>query len=98
MGENAWWTNNGLRIAGGMLDKLKYIAVYRTAPTSAITHWAEIKQIEPYGEGNAYRLIFKGPAKEFKRQIGIKSRKYAPQNSRYTNFQKLKEAKDVSEL
>jgi hypothetical protein len=47
-----------IRIADGMLDEIKFIATYQTAPVSAITHYAPVAQIEPYGEGGKYRLVF----------------------------------------
>ena len=39
-----------------MLDKIKYIAAYRTQPVSAITHYAPVSRIEPYGEGGKYKV------------------------------------------
>ena len=93
--QNGWWA---IRISGGMLDKLRYIAAYRVAPKSAITHWAEIKQIEPYGNEGKYKLVFKGSAQELKKPIGIQTRRNALQGPKYTNFQRLMQAKDVSEL
>jgi hypothetical protein len=44
MGEDRWYK---VRIHGSMIPKLKYAAVYRVAPTSAITHVAPISSIEP---------------------------------------------------
>jgi hypothetical protein len=44
MGEDRWYK---VRIHGRMIPKLKYAAVYRVAPTSAITHVAPISSIEP---------------------------------------------------
>ena len=96
VGKSVW---HAIRISGGMLNKLRYIAAYRTHPTSAITHWAEIKQIEPYGNEGKYKLIFKEPAKKLSKPVKNKEpKKNALQGHRYTNFQKLKQAKDVSEL
>ncbi|MBI2677259.1 MAG: hypothetical protein HYX28_00600 [Candidatus Koribacter versatilis] len=43
-GQNCWYE---IRIAAEKLDKIKYIAVYRTAPVSAITHFAPVHHIEP---------------------------------------------------
>ena len=59
--ENCW---HAIRISGGMLDKIKYIAAYQTSPTTAITHFAPVDRIEPYGESGKYRLVFAKPATE----------------------------------
>jgi hypothetical protein len=47
IGENCWYS---VRIAAGSTPKIEHIAVYQTAPVSAITHIAEVQSIEPYGE------------------------------------------------
>ena len=47
LGENVWYA---IRIGGGMLSRIKYIAAYQSAPIRAITHYATVKQIEPYGD------------------------------------------------
>ena len=44
LGEDCWYA---IRISGGMLDKIKYIAAYQTQPVSAITHYAAVDRIEP---------------------------------------------------
>lgn len=59
LGENCWYA---IRIAGGKLTQIKYIAAYQTQPISAITHYAPVDRIEPYGEGGKYRVIFSEPA------------------------------------
>ncbi len=60
LGENAW---HAIRISGGMLPKIKYIAAYQSQPVSAITHVAPVAQIEPYDDSGKYKLIFSEPAK-----------------------------------
>jgi hypothetical protein len=60
LGENAW---RAIRISGGMIPKIKYIAAYQSQPVSAITHVAPVKLIEPYGDSGKYKLIFSEPAK-----------------------------------
>jgi hypothetical protein len=60
LGEDCWYA---IRISGGMLDKIKYIAAYQTQPVSAITHYAPVDRIEPYGEGGKYKLVFSMKAK-----------------------------------
>jgi hypothetical protein len=95
IGENSWYA---IRIAGGMLDKIKYIAAYQSQPISAITHYAPVERIEPYGEEGKYKLIFSEKA----RPIGpIPFADAAPgtmQGPRYTTFEKLQNAKKVSDL
>ncbi len=96
LGENAWWA---IRISGGMLEKIKYIAVYRTAPVSAITHFAFVDRIEPYGEEGKYKLLFSEPAKELERQIPFEnSPQGLMQAPKYTNFEKFKTAQKIVDL
>jgi hypothetical protein len=65
---------------------------------SAITHWAEVDRIVPYGEDGKYRLIFKGKAKS----IGPIPFGAAPsgtmQGPRYTTLKKLMGAKNITEV
>ena len=58
MGEKRW---RAIHIAGGKLQRIRYIAVYQTKPVSAVTHYAAVEKIEPYGEGGKYQLIFSAP-------------------------------------
>ena len=60
LGEDCW---HAIRISGGMLEKIKYIAAYQSQPVSAITHYAPVDRIEPYGEGGKYKLVFSMKAK-----------------------------------
>lgn len=93
---NAWWQ---IRISVSMLDKIKYIAAYRTAPVSAITHVAEVDRIERYKDTNKYILYFKEPAKEIPHIELDKDKKgVAPQASRYTNYARLMSATKLSEV
>jgi len=95
LGENCWYA---IRISGGMLDKIKYIAAYQTQPISAITHYAPVDHIEPYGEGGKYKLIFSEKAKEMPSiPIGDAARG-AMQGPRYTTFSKLAKAKKLTDL
>jgi hypothetical protein len=95
IGENAWWA---IRISGGMIPKIKYIAAYQSQPVSAITHVAPVSRIEPYGDSGKYKLIFSEPAKP----IGPIPFSDAPsgfmQGSRYTSYDKLHKAKKVTDL
>ncbi len=95
LGEQRW---RAIRISGGKLQKIRYIAAYQTKPISAVTHYAPVATIEPYGEGEKYQLVFSGPALE----IGPIPFADAPlglmQGPRYTTLGKLRNAKKVTEL
>lgn len=96
MGDNCWWQ---IRISSSMIDRIKYIAVYQTAPISAITHFAEVSKIEKYKDTTKYIVYFKDKAKQIG-PIHLSARKKgaAPQAPRYTTFKKLMSAKNLEEL
>ena len=95
MEQNCWYA---IRIAGGMLDRIEYIAAYQTNPVSAITHYAPVSRIEPYGESGKYKLVFSEKA----RTVGPIAFGDAPKGSmqgpRYTTIDRLRKAKTLSEL
>lgn len=95
LGENRW---NAIRISGGKLHQIRYIAAYQTKPISAVTHYAPVATIEPYGEEGKYQLIFSGPAA----QVGPIPFADAPaglmQGPRYTTLGKLMGAKKLMDL
>lgn len=95
IGKNCW---HAIRIGGGHLDKIKYIAAYQTAPTSAITYVAEVDSIEPYGDGGKYRLNFKSPAKSIGPILYGNAKRGSMQSTRYTNYEKLMKAKTLTDL
>lgn len=96
LGENSWYA---IRISGGMLEKIKYIVAYQTAPISAITHFAPVDRIEPYGEEGKYKLIFSEPAKKLEYPIPFgNSPQGFMQGPKYTSFEKLSGAKRVADL
>ncbi len=95
LGQNAWWA---IRLGGGMIPKIRYIAAYQSQPISAITHLAPVASIEPYGEDGKYKFNFAEPA----RSIGPIPFGNAPsgtmQGPRYTTREKLLTAKTIIEL
>jgi hypothetical protein len=95
LGQNAWWA---IRISGGMLQKIKYIAAYRTQPVSAITHLAPVERIEPYGDNGKFKLIFSEPAKPIGPIPFGSAPSGAMQGPRYTTHAKLLAAKTVSDV
>jgi len=96
MQNNRWYA---IRISASMLDRIKYIAAYQTAPISAITHYAEISRIEKWENTNKYILYFKDKGTKIN-PIKLESKKKgaAPQAPRYTSFAKLTSAKNLSEV
>lgn len=96
LNENAWWA---VRIGGGMLDKIRYIAAYQVAPISAITHVAPVSKIEPYGEEGKYKLFFSEPAQKLKNPIPFQdSPQGLMQGPKYTYYEKLESADKVADL
>jgi len=93
--EGDWYA---IRISGGMLDKIKYIAAYQTAPVSAVTHYAPVERIEAYGESGKYRVVFAEPAKEISPIPFADAPTGAMQGPRYTSFEKLQTAQKLADL
>jgi hypothetical protein len=98
LGENCWYS---IRLSSSMIDRVKYIAGYQTAPISAITYYAEVSHIEKYKDTNKYILYFTdkakkiGPIKLIPKPKGIAT---APQAPRYTDIKKLKKAKTLDDV
>lgn len=95
LGENCWYS---IRISGGMLARIKYVAGYQVEPIRAITHYAEVDRIEPYGEGGKYKLIFKGKAEPIGPIPFADAPQAAMMGPRYTTFEKLSTAKKLTDL
>lgn len=95
LGQNCWYA---IRIGGGKLQQIKYVAGYQTKPISAVTHFAPVASIEPYGEEGKYKLNFAEPAKA----IGPIPFADAPaglmQGPRYTTLPRLLAAKKLTDL
>ena len=97
LGERRWY---GIGIRKDVLPLLKYIAIYQSAPTSAITHWAHIDSITDSQSEKRFIIIIKGepqaigpiPNKErYNGKIGLII------GPRYTSLEKLKNAKHFVE-
>jgi hypothetical protein len=96
LGQHSW---HAIRIGGGMLPRIKYIAAYQTAPVSAVTHYAPVQRIEPYGDEGKYQLVFAEAARQLPKPIAFADApKGAMQGPRYTSLQKLLSARRVSDL
>jgi len=96
LGENRW---RALRISRKYLNRIKYICAYQTSPISAVTHWAEVEKIEPYGDKGKYQLFFKGRAEKMGEPLKYENLPQGfMQGPRYTNFEIFKKAKSLKEL
>jgi len=95
LGENRWWA---VRIHPSMAKQLKYVAAYITAPTSAITHYAPIRSIEPWQNTGKMVINFSEPAREITSLKRTKNGRVGPlYGLRYSNFEKLKKATSLDE-
>ena len=95
LGKKCWYA---IRISSGMLERIKYIAAYQTAPVSAITHYSEVDSIEPYGDTGKYKLNFKGDPQAIKSIPYGDATKGSMQGIRYTHLTKLLKVQKISEL
>ncbi len=94
LGEQRW---HHVRIHGSMRPQIKYIAAYRTAPSSAITHIAPVSSIEPWERTGKYVLNFAEPAREIG-PVKVGNRVKPLQNLRYTNHERLERASTLDEV
>jgi len=96
LGENRWYE---IRMHHSVIPRIKYIAAYQVAPVSAITHWAPVKNIEPWQDTGKFVVNFAKPAKKISPiPLVPKSRVKALQNTRYTSFDRLQKAKTLDEV
>jgi hypothetical protein len=95
IGQNCWYA---IRISAGMLSKIKYIAAYRSQPESAVTHYAPVASIEPYGEQGKFKLVFAEPAKPIGPIPFADAPSGSMQGPRYTSLSKLFTAKKITDL
>ena len=80
-----------------MRDRIKYVAAYQSRPISAITHYATVAAIEPYGEDGKYKLIFSAPAQKLNQQVPI-GNSNALRSPRYTTMDRLKAATSFADV
>lgn len=96
LGGNCWYS---VRISKDRLPDLKYIAGYRVGQIKAVTHYAKIKEIVPYGDEGKYKINFVDAAIKLEKPINFAPGKDSSlQASRYTRFDKLHNSTNLSEL
>jgi len=91
----SWYS---VRISASKVSELKYIALYRTAPYSKITHFAKIKTIEPYEDTNKKIIYIEEPIKLSQEVCIGNTDANAMRAPRYTTLVKLKNAKQIKDL
>jgi hypothetical protein len=97
LGKNAWWA---VRIGQTSLAKLKYVALYESAPISSIRAYAKIDRIEPY-QNNPGKYIIHHDGNIIYFDDPIKLGEYsnlALQGSRYYKLSDMEKSKDMAEL
>ena len=95
LGENCWYK---IRMSSAVIQQIDYIAAYQTAPISAVTHYAPVKQIEKYRDTGKYIVRFSESAKKTGPvKLGSNSN-LAVQGPRYTTFERLRNAKTLTDL
>lgn len=96
LGEQQW---HAIRISAAILDRVKYCAVYRVKPTSAVTHVAPVDRIVPYGDSGKYAIHFREPAVAISPvRMAPGEGNLAPQAPRYTSFERLQAARTLGDL
>lgn len=94
--ENCWYA---VRIKNDRIPKIKYVAIYRSAPVSAITHYAKVKEIAQYEDTNKKIIYFEGKAIKLENKVVLGDTDANSMRSpRYTTREKLIKAKDIKQL
>mgnify|MGYP000128168526 CR=1 FL=1 len=94
IGENRWYA---IRL-GVLRPQIKYLAVYQTAPRSAITYFAPISSIEPWQDSGKFVVNFADEPQKLDMPIQRGSRLKHLQNILYTNLDRLRSAKTLDDL
>lgn len=96
LGENKWYS---VRIKEDKIPQIKYVACYRAAPVSGITHYAKVKKIKQYEDTDKKEIIFDGEAIELPQAVKLGSTNAnAMRAPRYTTLGKLTSASEVEYL
>ena len=96
LGEREW---RYVRIDKNKINKIKYIAIYRSAPISGITHYAKVKSFEYNEEYKKYSIILEGKPIRLEKIIKLEGLDpNAMRSGRYVELSELKNAKNLKEL
>lgn len=96
LGEGLWYA---IRLHTSMIPRIKYIAVYRIAPISAITHIAPVQRLEPWKDSGKYVVVLAEKAQEIPAiPMVAKGKIKALQSLRYTSRDRLMAAKNLDQV
>ena len=96
LGKNVW---HAIRIAKSRIEHLRWLAIYETAPVSAVTYIAEIESIVPFEDTGKLKVIFKRNSTiKLENQIKPKEMKNALQGKMYTTKSKIDNATHIEDL
>jgi len=100
LGQHAWWA---IRIGSVNLPKIRYLATYRVAPISAITHYGEVERIEQYTGGDAgggkYKLFLKGDPIELPKPVRLGANvNLKPQSPKYARLTEILQASTLDDV
>ncbi len=97
LGEDRWYA---IRMSPSIIPQIRYVAMYETAPVSAIRWIGIIKEIKPYKDTAKYEIILidKKQIKPIKLTPEETKKGYAPQGPRYSKMDLIKKAKKMSDI
>lgn len=98
LGENRWYA---IRISPSVIPQIKYIAMYETAPVSAIRWIGVVSSIKPYKDTGKYEIKItekRKLPKELKLTPEEGKRGVAPQAPRYTQKKLIDKAKKLRDI
>lgn len=95
--KNAWWA---VRIGQSNIPKLKYVALYESAPISAIRYYAKITKIEPYeGKPGKYIIYHDGNIQKLENPVVLgDTPQLALYGPRYYKLDDILSSKNMAEL